>query len=62
MNTFTVETDREVKPDLVKPEIYGHHASYINEISGKRKWLFDEKMGYDKFLQDVANGMFRSRK
>lgn len=50
-----VTTDTSVRPDKIDTSIYGNHCSYGD---GKiRKWRFEDKRGYFKFLVDYWNNL-----
>lgn len=57
-NTVTVvETANSIAPDLVAPEIYGHHKSEVR--LGRRYWFFESPEGRSAFVRAVGEGAFR---
>ncbi len=52
-----VYTDNKVCPDLVDPEIYGHHSSKV--LNKVRIWRFESETGSKQFQNAVDNGFFQ---
>lgn len=56
---YVTKTNVAIRPELVKPEIYGHHRSFV--VDGERHWGFMSKFGMKHFKEACSNGSFRQK-
>jgi hypothetical protein len=51
-------TGCSVRPELILPEVYGHHRSEVRR-DGNRHWWFTDPRGRDQFRKDFKSRLVK---